>query len=134
VTSGHTFSGVALNIATQPQVTFLQDMDSKPAGPTTTVTLTSGGGVLGNIPFLSGGVPTGSQGPNAESALFYATFWIERVTPPKGAPFMQLQYAQLAQLNFPNYTDLHPAPGRPSHVLNVAWPHVQVATLRKSFG
>jgi hypothetical protein len=39
---------------------------------------------------------------------------------------MQLQYAQMVMLNFPALK----IPGKP----NFAWPHVSVATLRKTFG
>jgi hypothetical protein len=130
VARGYTFSGVALNIVTQKQVVFL-DKPNDPSGPTTTVSLTDGGGSLGNIPFLLGAA---SEGPNAQSALVYATFWIEQVKPPKSAPFMQLQYAQFTQLNFPIFTALHPAGGGTGPVVNIGWPHVSVATLRKSFG
>lgn len=136
---GATFNGVALNIATAKQISFFSEPDSftkpdgEPAGPTTTVSLPDAGGSLGNIPFLNGGTPTGPEGPNAETALVYATFWIEKVTPAAGAPFMQLQYAQFAVLNFPVFSLLHPPTGQGT-VNNVGWPHVSVATLRKTFG
>ena len=137
VAQGATFSGVALNIATQSQVTFFVKPNSKAGDltqfPTTTVTLPDAGGSIGNIPFLDGGTPTGPEGPNAQTALVYATFWIEKVTPPKGAPFMQLQYAQFTQLDFPIFAALHPPTGNGA-VVNLGWPHVSVATLRKTFG
>jgi hypothetical protein len=125
VASGHTFQGVALNIATQANVTFLVNPDS-PKGPATTVGVTDGAGGIENIPFLEGGEPTGVKGPNAQTALVYATFWIEKVTPKVGRSFMQLQYAQMTVLNFPILTLL------PTVVL-LGWPHVSVATLRKAF-
>jgi hypothetical protein len=127
---GYTFSGVALNIVTQKQVTFLEKAN-EPSGPTTTVSLTDGDGSLGNTPFLLGAA---SEGPNAQSALVYATFWIEQVKPPNSPAFVQLQYAQFTQLNFPIFTVLHPAGGGTGPVINLGWPHVSVATLRKSFG
>lgn len=130
VAQGYTFSGVALNIVTQKQVTFL-DKPNQPSGSTTTVGLTDGNGSLGNTPFLLG---SASEGPNAQSALVYATFWIEQVKPPNSAAFMQLQYAQFTQLNFPIFTVLHPTGGGTGPVINLGWPHVSVATLRKSFG
>jgi hypothetical protein len=136
VAAGDTFSGVALNIATQSQITFFDKPNSKagdPNSPTTTVALTDAGGSIGNIPFLDGGIPAGAEGPNAETALVYATFWIEKVTPPNGAALMQLQYAQFTQLDFPIFTALHPPTGNGA-VVNLGWPHVSVATLRKTFG
>ena len=44
---------------------------------------------------------------------------------------MQLQYAQMVVLNFPIFHLLHQTP--PIYV-NLGWPHITVATLRKSFG
>lgn len=131
--AGDTFSGVALNIATAKQISFFSEPNSKPNGPTRTVSLPDAGGSLGNISFLDGGTPAGPEGPNAESSLVYATFWVEKVTPSAGAPFMQLQYAQFTVLDFPVFTLLHP-PSGPSTVANVGWPHISVATLRKTFG
>lgn len=142
VAAGDTFTGVALNIATQPTVAFLAKVND-PSGPTTTVTVLDGGGGIENIPFLSGAVQTtsggeatGSEGPNAQTVLFYATFWISRVTPKSGNAFMQLQYAQFSVLNFPIFAALHPAPGSDTtgRVANLSWPHVSVGTLTKSFG
>lgn len=101
-----------------------------------------GGGGIENIPFLSGatqtvsgGEVTGAQGPNAQTVLVYATFWISQVTPKSGNAFMQLQYAQFSVLNFPVFAALHPAPGSGTNpaVINLGWPHVSVATLTKSF-
>lgn len=132
---GAMFSGVALNISTQPQLTFFTKPNSRNGDATTSVTVAGAGGSIGNIPFLDGVPLTApdSQGPNAQTALVYATFWIEKVTPQHGAPFMQLQYAQFTALDFPIFTLEHPATG-PGRVVNIAWPHVSVATLRKSFG
>lgn len=127
VAEGCAFSGVALNIATQAQIDFVDPANRL---NTITVTLTDGGGSIGNIPFLLG---EASEGPNAQCVLVYATFWIEQVQPPRGRPFMQLQYAQLVELNFATFTFLHPVGGGPSVFSNNAWPHVSVATLRKSF-
>jgi hypothetical protein len=68
---------------------------------------------------------------NAETAVVYATFWIEKVThPQRGYSFMQLQYAQLVVLNFPIFHLLNQTP---SVYVNLGWPHISVATLRKSF-
>jgi hypothetical protein len=134
VADGYTFEGVALNIATQAEITFLRTPD-EPAGPTVDVNVADGAGGIANVPFLAGGQPTGAQGPNAQTALLYATFWIERVTPPSGRSFMQLQYAQMTVMQFPVFSRLHPASGAAGQVVDlVGWPHVSVATLRKSFG
>jgi hypothetical protein len=46
---------------------------------------------------------------------------------------MQLQYAQMVVLNFPIFTVLNPTPPTPSKLVSLGWPHVSVATLRKSF-
>jgi hypothetical protein len=131
VAEGCAFSGVALNIATQAQITFDAKKD-QPTGGTITVSQTDGGGSLGNTPFLLGAA---SEGPNAQSALVYATFWIEQVESPTRGLFMQLQYAQFVQLNFGLFNALHhPAAGQAPVLALNGWPHVSVATLRKSFG
>lgn len=68
---------------------------------------------------------------NAETVIVYATFWIEKVTHPKrGLFFMQLQYAQLVALDFPIF---HLLNANPSNYKNLGWPHIAVATLRKTF-
>lgn len=70
------------------------------------------GGGTDNVAFLQGG----PAGPNADSALMTATFWIEHVAAgPHGPAFLQLQYTQTVLLNFNR----------------LSWPHVSVATLRK---
>ncbi len=134
VADGHTFQGVALNIATQAEITFFTKPNSKSGDPTEVVSVTDGAGGIENILFLEGGEPTGAEGPNAQTALVYATFWIEKVTPKKPPYFMQLQYAQMAILNFPIFTLLHPAPPTVPILQNLGWPHISVATLRKAFG
>ena len=133
VDSGHTFEGVVLNIATQAVVTFRVNPDSPPTGPTVDIAVAAGAGGIENIVFLEGGEPTGAQGPNAQTGLVYATFWIEKVTPKSGREFMQLQYAQMTVLNFPIFKLLHPAPGGQPRLVNLGWPHISIATLRKAF-
>jgi hypothetical protein len=81
------------------------------------VPVTNGGGGIENIAFLE---------TNANTALVFATFWIETIKHP-AHHFMQLQYVQTVLLNFP----LLP-PGKPP--VPFSWPHVSVATLRKTFG
>ena len=128
IAQGYTFEGVALNIASQAKITFFKNANShvKNNDPTVDVNLLDGAGAIGNIPFLEGGEPVGSQGANAETALVYATFWIEKVSHGVLPSFMQLQYAQMVILNFDVLTAL------PANV-NVSWPHVSVATLAKGF-
>ena len=135
VSAGYTFEGTVLNIATRTPISFLKNANSGPAGPTSEVKVPQFGGGIENIPFLAGESPTiGGQQQlqeNAETALVYATFWIEKVTNKQtGHSFMQLQYAQMVALDFPIFHLLHQTP--PVYV-NLAWPHISVATLRKSF-
>jgi hypothetical protein len=84
-------------------------------------------GGIENSLFLEGADAHGTVGrvgPNAHTSLVYATYWIEKVSHPERPPFMQLQYAQMTVLNFQIL-------GIPNALLG--WPHVSVATLRKSF-
>jgi hypothetical protein len=113
---GCSFDGIVINIATRTPISFL-DEPNEPLGKTHDVELPNGGGSLGNIPFLT---------TNANATLMYATFWVERVTYPDREPFMQLQYAQMTVLEFPPLPVGQTPP-------DFAWPHVSVATLRKSF-
>ena len=129
---GCTFEGWALNIATHAPVTFRVHPDSPLTGPTVNIRAKGAAGGIENILFLKGGEPTGTQGPNARAGLVYATFWIETVTPRSGAHFMQLQYAQMAVLNFAVYKLLHPSKGAQGELKKLGWPHISVATLRKA--
>lgn len=124
--SGHTFEGTALNIATQAKIQFFKNPNSKAGDPTVTVSPANGAGGVENILFLEGGEPAGTKGPNADTALVYATFWLERVSHPERRPFMQLQYAQMVILNF----GILLAP----NAAVLGWPHISVGTLRKTFG
>jgi hypothetical protein len=131
---GHAFEGSALNITTQATVTFRLLPNSPRTNPTVNIRVPGAAGGIANIPFLEGGEPTGALGPNAQTGLVYATFWIEKVMPKSGNHFMQLQYAQMTVLNFPVFTLLHPPQGGPpAELVNVGWPHISVATLRKAF-
>ncbi len=112
---GHTFSGTVLNIATVSPIVF-GTTPNAPA-PTQSINVNAGAGAIGNTPFLL---------ENANAAMVYATFWIEKISHPNRRPFMQLQYAQMVLLNFP----ANLVPGKP----NFSWPHVSVGTLRKTFG
>ena len=126
VADGCSFQGTVLNIATQATITFFQNPNSAPTDPTVTVK-TNGAGGIENILFLEGGEPVGNVGPNADTALVYATFWIEKVTPKGGGPsFVQLQYAQMVILNFAILAAL-------PTVITLGWPHITVATLTKPF-
>jgi hypothetical protein len=95
------------------QIATVASLDFK-ANP---VPVKNGGGGIENIAFLE---------TNADAALVFATFWIEKIKHP-AHHFMQLQYVQTVMLNFP----LLPA-GKPP--VPFSWPHVSVATLRKTFG
>ncbi len=136
VAAGHTFKGAVLNIATQSPVTFLTTANSGATGPKVPVALPQFNGGIENIRFLVGETNVAGGNTqlleNAQTALVYATFWIEEVThEATGGHFMQLQYAQMVVLNFPVFHLLH---GTPSTYVNLGWPHITVATLRKSFG
>jgi hypothetical protein len=78
------------------------------------ITTLNGAGGIENIPFLV---------PNANTATVFATFWIETIRHGTGS-FLQLQYVQTVLLNFPIL----------GTTTNLSWPHVSVATLRKTFG
>jgi len=136
VDQGYTFSGTVLNIATQTPINFLTVANSGAAGTVSPVALPQFGGGIGNIAFLDGesvnvgGAP--KPEPNAQTALVYATFWIETVTnSDTGHTFMQLQYAQMVVLNFPIR---HLLDQNPPVYVNLGWPHITVGTLRKDFG
>jgi hypothetical protein len=126
VADGNTFEGVVLNIASQAKVTFFKNANSHVTNndPTVDVSIIDGAGGSENIPFLEGGEPVGKIGPNAETVLVYATFWIEKVSRGIFPPFKQLQYAQMVLLNFEVLKSL------PKNT-NVSWPHISVATLRQ---
>jgi hypothetical protein len=128
IAQDYSFSGVALNISTSAQITFFTApvINGSPLPATAPVNLTQAGGGIENLAFLLG--PSLGPNPpnNAFTALFYATFWLEKLTHPTEPSFMQLQYAQMTILNFPALK----IPTQP----NFSWPHVQVATLAKTFG
>ncbi len=135
VDAGYTFEGTVLNISSTSPVTFLKNPNSGAAGPTVQVALPQFGGGIENIQFLVGENPVvgGKVQPeeNAQTAVVYATFWIEKMSNKKtGHTFMQLQYAQMVVLNFPIF---HLLNANPSVYVNLGWPHITVATLRKSF-
>jgi len=126
VDDGHTFEGTVINVATQASITFFTAPNSNAGDPTVVVNPTNGAGGIENILFLEGGEPTGPKGANADTATVYATFWIEKVSHKDHPSFMQLQYAQMVVLNFPILTVL-------PKVVTLGWPHISVATLRKTF-
>jgi hypothetical protein len=150
VDEGYTFEGTVLNIATQTPINFLTVANSGAPGAanpggTTSVAVPEFGGGIENIQFLDGEIVNVAGTPepeeNAQTALVYATFWIETATNKKtGHTFEQLQYAQMVILNFPIFLLLNPppptppAPPAPPVFVNLGWPHITVATLRKTFG
>jgi hypothetical protein len=84
--------------------TVVLDVSSNPTAPVL-------GGGLANTAFLQG---SPAAGPNAQSALVTATFWIETVQGQGGGPDVhQLQYTQTVLLNFNG----------------LSWPHITVGTL-----
>jgi hypothetical protein len=136
IAQGYSFSGIALNISTATQITFFNApvVNGSPLPTTSLVKLTQAGGGIDNLDFLLG--PSLSPNPpnNAFTALFYATFWLEKLTHPTQPSFMQLQYAQMTMLNFPALLLGKPTASPPVPPPNFSWPHVQVATLQKTFG
>jgi hypothetical protein len=137
VKNGHSFEGTVLNIATVTPLNFLKTANSAATGPSVPVALPDAGGGIENIPFLSG-EQAAAPGPeeNAQTQIVYATFWIEKVKHATIPTFMQLQYAQMVVLAFPIFKLLNPAPTTPPtppKFVNIGWPHISVATLRKSF-
>ena len=95
VAAGCTFKGIAPSILLPSlSIQFFTTPPTAPpaSGPTVTVSVADAAGGAENLPFLE---------TNADTALVYATFWIETVTPKDERPFMQLQYAQMVLLNFP---------------------------------
>jgi hypothetical protein len=113
---------VVINVATVPSLQQEQPQPPPPAAPVPpkTINFNGGGGGVENIPFLQ---------TNADAATVFATFWIEKIKgPTPDASVMQLQYVQTVFLNFPV---IKPPPAPP---VPLTWPHVSVATLRKTFG
>jgi hypothetical protein len=109
-----------LQAAIQDQ--FIEDMVVLNIATTSSLDVTTGAvpvplgaGGIENMPFLE---------TNADVALVFATFWIERIRHPTVGHFLQLQYVQSVMLNFPIL----------GTTKNLSWPHVSVATLRKTFG
>ncbi len=115
----YSFRGVALNISTAPSISFFTApvVFGAALPGVTSVNLVQAGGGTENLLFLQ---------TNADTTLVYATFWLEKLTHPGQRTIMQLQYAKMVMLNFPALK----IPGTPPF----AWPHVQVATLQKTFG
>lgn len=121
-----------LNIATQASITFLNNKND-PTGPSTAMAVSEGFGGIENILFLDEGDPSGTKGPNAQTALVYATFWVEEVSHATIPTFHQLQYAQMVVLDFGIVTLLNPAPPASGRLVELSWPHITVGTLRKPF-
>jgi hypothetical protein len=114
-------SMVIITVSTVPSLQQEQPQppSPEPAAPPKVINFAGGGGGVENIPFLQ---------TNADAATVFATFWIEKIKgPTPDASFLQLQYVQTVFLNFPVIKP--PAPPVP-----LSWPHVSVATLRKTFG
>jgi hypothetical protein len=112
------------------EIDFHLAKDSPLTGPTVATTVAEFNGGPENISFLIDDRTPPSPSGNAQTAIIYATFWIERVTHKKlGHSFMQLQYAQMVTLNFPVRSLVNHGV-----FVKLGWPHITVATLRKGFG
>ncbi len=101
--------GITQAMVTDPNTVLTEDIKNQDIVQTEVLIVSTqpSGGVV-NIPFVV---------KNADAAFASAILWIEKVKPKHGAPFMQLQYTQTVLLNF----------------LGLSWPHVSVATLKKTF-
>ena len=129
VAEGYTFEGTVLNIATVQEIDFHLTPNSLLTGPTVATNVPEFNGGPENILFLIDDRTTPPNG-NAQTAIIYSTFWIEKVTHKHhGHSFMQLQYAQMVTLNFPIRSLLNDGV-----LVNLGWPHITVGTLKKSFG
>jgi hypothetical protein len=110
-------SGLDLNAAVRnPALVLLaaingQDITNTVVIAISTAAVAGSTGIL-NIPFVV---------RNANALQMDAIFWIEKVQPTAGDPFMQLQYVQRVILDFPA------KPNGPT----IHWPHISVATLVK---
>jgi hypothetical protein len=114
-------SMVVITVSTVPSLQQEQPQPPPPAPsvPPKTINFNGGGGGVENIPFLQ---------TNADAATVFATFWIEKIKgPTPDASVVQLQYVQTVFLNFPVIKSAAPP-------VPLTWPHVSVATLRKTFG
>jgi hypothetical protein len=114
-TSGAGLDGITQAMLNDPNSVLHTAIAGQHVTSTTTLHVTSGddplpGGGTANTAFLRGG----AGGPNAVAASVSATFWLETVEGQPAAS--QLQYSQTVLLNFNG----------------LSWPHVTVATLRKS--
>lgn len=126
---GYTFEGTALNIATVQEIDFQLTPNSLVTGPTVATNVPEFNGGPENILFLIDDRTTPPNG-NAQTAIIYSTFWIEKLTHKEnGNSFLQLQYAQMVTLNFPIRSSLNNGV-----LVNLGWPHITVATLKKGFG
>ena len=111
-------TGITQAMVDNPNSFLVQGLAGQTIRSTTRFDISSGptpviGGGVANTAFLTGG----ASGPNAQASLVTASFWIETVAGAAGQPdFLQLQYSQTVMLNF----------------AGLSWPHVSVATLRKS--
>jgi hypothetical protein len=130
---GDEFEGTVLNISSKATIKFNTLPDAKIGGPTQTVTVAGADGGVENIRFLDGVTEQGQQAANAHTAVIYATFWITTVHPRNSAPYQQLQYIQMVELDFPIQTVFNTPTQGQGNIVDLGWPHISLATLRKSF-
>ena len=136
IAHGYIFEGgTVLNVATEADISFFETPNCVVTSPFATPTPTFSNGGAENMLFLFDNQTTPPSG-NAQTAIIYATFWIETLRHKHtGHTHVQLQYAQMVTLNFPVFkaTFLTPPPTPPTFI-NLGWPHITVGTLQKSFG
>jgi hypothetical protein len=114
-TSGAGLAGITQPMLDNPNSVLHTALAGQRITSTTTLEVATGdapvpGGGTANTAFLHGA----AGGPNANAASVRATFWLETLEGQPAAS--QLQYTQTVLLNF----------------AGLSWPHVTVATLRKS--
>jgi LysM repeat protein len=117
-------AGITQEMVDNPNSVLLSALSGKKVNHTTALEVSSSatapvvGGGVANTAFLQGSPPSGpNTGPNAQTALVTAIFWIETVDGLAGGPELhQLQYSQTVLLNFNG----------------LSWPHITVATLQRS--
>jgi len=114
--------GVTQDMVRNPNSVLLNDIQGQNITSTTVLIVTTTpapvpGGGTANTAFLE--AASDPPGGNANAVEVQAIFWIETVAGANGDPdFQQLQYTQLVQLDFNG----------------LRWPHVTVATLRRTDG
>jgi hypothetical protein len=87
VADGPRFRGAVLNIATQVPITFFNNPSDDPGAPRPRWACWTPVAASRKSPFYWGISRPRLPHANAQTALVYATFWIEKVTHPNGPTF-----------------------------------------------